>query len=88
MAKLFSDWSLDELKSFKRKLEEMYLGGIRQSSFKDQTLIFSSTSELKQRLADVTTAVNDKELECGGSGTGATKTKKQVRATTRNKGFR
>ena len=88
MATLYSDWTIAELKAIKRKLEEMVLSGVRQSTFKDQTLIFSSRAELRQALNDATNALSAKEESCGSSnGTPAKKKKKQVQVTTRNKGF-
>ena len=88
MATLYSDWSVQELKAIKRKLEEMVLSGVRQSTFKDQTLIFSSRAELRQALNDATAALTAKEGTCGDSGAPVAKKKKQIRVTTRSKGFR
>lgn len=88
MATLYSDWSVTELKAIKRKLEEMVLSGVRQSTFKDQTLIFSSRAELRQALNDATAALSAKEGTCGDDGSlPPPKKKKQIRVTTRSKGF-
>lgn len=85
---MFEDWSATDLRALKKKLEEMYVQGVRQSTFKDQTLIFVSSIELKQRIADVSSAIGTKEDACG-NGTGSTggRNKKQIRITTRSKGF-
>ena len=85
MSFLFADWATKDLKALKKKLEEMYLRGIRQATFKDQTLIFSTTAELKQRIMDVASVLNEREIACG-SGKGF-RNKKQIRVTTKSKGF-
>lgn len=85
---MFEDWSATDLRLLKKKLEEMYVQGVRQSTFKDQTLIFVSTIELKQRIQDVSNAIGEKDAACGTGNGGSGKNKKQIRVTTRNKGFR
>ena len=88
MPVMFEDWSAADLRALKKKLESMYVQGVRQSTFKDQTLIFVSSIELKQRITDISAAISEKDEACGnGNGTGSGKNKKQVRITTRNKGF-
>jgi len=57
--------------------------GVRQSTFKDQTLIFGSTSEIEQRLSKAYAALEDRgELNVGE------KRKKMIRIQTINDGFR
>ena len=80
---MFEDWTVPDLRALKKKLEEMYAQGIRQSTFKDQMLMFVSSSELKERITDVSTAIEAKEDLPGSS-----RNKKQIRITTRHKGFR
>lgn len=79
-------WTTVELKAMLKKLEEMYAGGVRQSSFKDQTLIFGSTSELKQRISDLSDAICSREVE-EGTATANPAQKKIVKMSTRGKGF-
>lgn len=80
-------WSLSELKELLKKLEGMYAGGVRQSTFKDQTLIFGSTAELKERITSLRDAICQKEVELGISQGKAPSRKKMVRFTTNNRGF-
>jgi len=82
-----SMWSLEELRDLLKKLEKMYAGGVRQSSFKDQTLIFGSTAELKERITALRDAIAQKEDELGEGSSSGQKRKKLVRITTSNRGF-
>lgn len=86
---LFSgdNWSIGELNALLKKLEKMYAGGVRQSTFKDQTLIFGSTSELRQRINDLREEICRREEEAGTSTTGNGGRKKIVKVTTKNRGF-
>lgn len=86
--RLFSgdNWSIGELNSLLKKLEKMYAGGVRQATFKDQTLIFGSTSELKERINAIREEICAREEETSGS-SGNGGRKKVVKVTTRNRGF-
>lgn len=77
----FEDWTLPELKQFRKKLEQMYVQGVRQGTFKDQMLFFVSSIEIKQRIADLNKAIDARDGTKG-------RNKKQIRVTTRNRGFR
>ncbi len=87
MSTLFLDWTIQDLKGLRKKLEQMYLNGVRQSTFKDQTLIFTSDDGIKRRITDVTTAINEQEEACGTGDNGGGRNKKKILFTTRNKGF-
>ena len=79
---MFKRWTTQKLEEFIDKLESMYLQGVRQSTFKDQTLIFGSTSELEQRLSKAYQALEERG-ESGLTG----KRKKVIQITTRSDGF-
>ena len=77
-------WTNEELRQLLKKLEQMYANGTRQATLKDQTLIFGSTKELKERISDLRLELNNR----GALGSAASKPKKQIRITSVNKGFR
>ena len=79
---MFKNWTTEKIQAFVDKLEEMYLQGVRQSTFKDQTLIFGSTSELEQRLSKAYQA-----LEARGVKNYNETRKKVIRITTTSDGF-
>lgn len=81
---LFKNWTTKKIQEFVDKLEEMYLQGVRQSTFKDQTLIFGSTSELEQRLNKAYQALEQRGIDTSGDGS---KRKKMIRMTSTNDGF-
>lgn len=47
---MFKTWTSEKISEFVEKLEEMYLQGVRQSTFGNKMLTFSSTNEIEQRL--------------------------------------
>ncbi len=91
MAGMFSGshWSSAELTGFLKKLEEMYASGIRDSSFKDQRLVFSSAEEIEQRISKVRAELERRGdlYDCTTGKPVGTGKKKLVRVTTRSKGF-
>lgn len=82
-----SNWSLCELNDLLKKLEKMYAGGVRQSTFKDQTLIFGSTSELKERINALREEICKREEEAGTATGGNGGRKKIIKIQTTNRGF-
>lgn len=82
---MFKNWTTAKIQQYVDKLEEMYLQGVRQSTFKDQTLIFGSTSELEQRLNKAYLELEKRGVD--SSAGGSSKRKKQIRITTTNDGF-
>jgi uncharacterized small protein (DUF1192 family) len=82
-----STWTITELRSLLKKLEGMYAGGVRQSTFKDQTLIFGSTSELKERINALREEICRRDEESGEAAAGSGSRKKVVKVTSRNRGF-
>ncbi|HEC45909.1 MAG TPA: hypothetical protein ENI25_03730 [Epsilonproteobacteria bacterium] len=80
-------WTDEELLALLKKLEQMYAGGTRRAVFKDQQLEFGSTTELKERINDLRKELVDREaLTTDGVAT-SSKSKKQVRITSRSRGF-
>jgi len=77
-----SIWTDQELLDLLKQLERMYAQGTRLAMYKDQQLQFASTRELEQRITMLRNELCDR-----GALTGATPRKKQVRITTRNRGF-
>lgn len=80
---MFNKWPVEKLQSYVEKLEEMFMQGVRQSTFKDQTLIFGSTSEIEQRLSKAYA-----ELERRGELNANEKKKKMIHIQTTNDGFK
>lgn len=80
-------WTKVELKELLKELEQMYAGGVRQGSFKDQTLIFGSTTELKIRIGDLRSAIDERDLEDGTTVGKSKYSKKIIKFKTPNKGF-
>lgn len=79
---MFNTWTTKKIEEYVVKLEEMYLQGIRQSTFKGQQLAFASTQEIEQRLNKAYQV-----LESRGAVSGQ-KRKKMIRFQTKNDGFR
>lgn len=90
MSQIFSGshWTDCELLDLLKELEKMYASGTRMAIFKDQQLQFSSTKELQQRMSDLRKELIDRGALTDSAGNVIKgKTNKQVRITTRNKGF-
>lgn len=88
MSNMFSGdiWTCEELKSYLKKLEEMYANGVRDSTFKDQRISFPSAQELEQRITVIRREL-DRRGSLNDSVSGSGKPKKIIRVTTRRKGF-
>lgn len=75
-----SRWPTKTLQERLKRLEEMALDNVRQKTFKDQTIIFHNRLDLNNQINEIIAELNKRE--------GKKATIKQVRITTRNKGFR
>jgi len=85
---MFKNWTNEKLEEFVLKLEEMSMQGVRQSTFKDQTLIFGSTQEIEQRLKKAYKALEDRGLTTSSGSNPISKNKKVVRIQTKDDGFK
>lgn len=82
---MFKNWTTAKIQEFVDKLEEMYLQGVRQTTFKDKMLTFSSTSEIEQRLNKAYAALAAR----GATGYTASDVKKKIiQLQTKSDGFR
>ena len=83
---MFSEdrWPTKTLQEYLKKLEEMYLGNVRRSMFKDQQLEFKSDADLLKKIQLVEDELGKRE---GKTSAQRGKTKR-IRIRSRNKGFR
>lgn len=82
MARRFDEsrWPTKTLEERLKRLEEMALDNVRQKTFKDQTIIFHNRADLNNQINEIVAELNRREGKTGQI--------KQIRITTRNKGFR
>ena len=82
---LLDGMPLCDLKAFRNKLQKMWLGGIIQSSFQGQTIIFRRVEDIKSALSDVQTCIAAIEDPTGSN---TKKTIKRITMTsTKRSGF-
>lgn len=75
---MFEDWTLEELRGFRKALSGNLARGIRQVTYKDRTVAYSTPAEMRKALQDLTAAINGL--------TGAPGRTRQIRPFT-SKGF-
>jgi uncharacterized protein YktA (UPF0223 family) len=82
---MFNSWSDSKLLEYVEKLEEMYMQGVRQTTFKDKMLTFASTEEIEKRLNKAYQILTER----GATGFNAKDRKKKlIRIQTSKDGFR
>lgn len=74
----------EELRQYRRKLQDVLLSGVRQATFQGQTVIFRNKEDVLEEL----NRVGDKIFECENPGKSAKgKTKRIVLSARKNRGF-
>lgn len=73
---MFDDWTLDELKGFRKELSEAMVSGAMRVRFADREIQYTTMADLERAMARLDQAITERE-------NGGTKKKNRVRVATR-----